>query len=366
MKKPWILLIALSVVVATSVLFLFGNFGLITRANQGTISANGGEFASDASGANSAKSGRKPEDRPLPSVDVPLATVIDDLKRRADRGEANAACRLASEWTFCQGLQKQLLDNESMLRNVERRALGFTPGGNMERMGMSADTLERSINHAQAQVDRSRTQLLHCDGVAAPQPEEVTRYWRQAALAGHLPSMRNYAVGNAFRRNEILNNLPALTVYRQEAVRIAQDAVDRGDLRVAVSLAGAYSPLAARNGTYLAQLVEPNAVESLVLLYRINDVIERSERVRVHGNVRSELAGLIEDMEAVLSPQEILEAGRRAEKASPLAAGFRDLQGLFMVAHGFVADVPREECDLATWNKEPYPGQEAHRGRSVR
>lgn len=352
-KRSMSLLASLVVVAALAVLAM--KFNPVARNRQGTDLAGAGESASNAGGNASRGPASKVEERPLPSVDMPLGAVIDDLKRRADRGEANAACRLAAEWTYCQGLQRQLQGNEAMLRDQERMAVRVSSAENMKRAGMSAEALERGINYAQDQVDRSRSQLAHCDGVPAPRPDEITRYWRRAALAGHLPSKRNYAVGNAFRRDEVLDNLPALAVYRQEAVRIAREAVAQGDLRAAIALAGAYSPQNARSRTYLSQLVEPDAGEALGLLYRINDVIGRSGRYPVHANVRSELAGMIEDLEATMSPQDVQAAGNRAGNSPPLVAGFRDLQGLSMVAGGFVADVPREECDLAAWGKDPYP-----------
>ena len=353
MKGRSLLLAALLAVVAMLAVLYAMKSGPFARSDPGPAPAGKGEAVADAARDSPAQQQRKVEERPLPSVDMPLRAVIDDLQRRADRGEANAACRLAAEWTYCRGLQRQLQASESLLRSQERRAVGFTPGGSMERIGVSAETLERGIDRAQAQVDRNKSMLAHCDGVPAPRSDEITRYWRKAALAGHLPSMRNYAVGNAFRRDEVLDNLPALAVYRQEAAGIARQAADRGDLRAAIALAGAYSPLNAVNRTFLAQLVEPDAMESLVLLYRINDAIGRSAGPRVHENVRSELAGMIEELEAMLSPQDVQGAATRAQGSPPLAAGFRDLQGLFVVSGGFVADAPREECDIAAWNKAP-------------
>lgn len=285
--------------------------------------------------------------RALPPVDVPLAQVIDDLKRRADRGEANAACRLAAEWTYCKGLQQRVQSHEYVLRTQERRALRLAANPGRAQAGMSAGMLERGIDNAQAQLDRSRQQFAHCDGVGMPRPDEIVRYWRQAALAGHLPAMRNYAVGNAFRRNEALDNLPALAVYRQEAVKIARAAVDRGDLRTALALAGAYSPLTVRNGTYLSQLVEPDAGEALALLYRIDDLIGRSDLSKAQPDLRPDLAISIEELEAAMSPQDIRTARTRAAGSPPLAADAGDLHNLFAGAGGVTADLPREECEVA-------------------
>lgn len=323
--------------------------GTDAQRQAGAIAA-GQEAAADANAATMPQA--KQEDRPLPPLDMPLGAVIEDLKRRADRGEAGAACRLAAEWTHCAKLESQLEGSEAALRNQERIALRLAAGEGAARMRVSAEAIERGIDFAQSRVDRSKRELAHCDGVPAARPDEITRYWRQAALAGHLPSMRNYAVGNGFRRNEILDNLPALAVYRQEAERIARQAVDRGDLRAAIALAGAYSPLSRRNGTYLSQLVDPDAGASLALLYRIKGAIDKGPQSSP-SNLRLELAGMIEDLETTMPPQQVQGALARAQAAPPLVAGDRDLQGLHVMAAGFVPDMPREECDLAAWNKGP-------------
>src|SRR5690606_37808201 len=42
-----------------------------------------------------------PARTPLPALDVPLRLVVDDLRRRADSGDAAAACRLAAEFERC-------------------------------------------------------------------------------------------------------------------------------------------------------------------------------------------------------------------------------------------------------------------------
>ncbi len=80
------------------------------------------------------------------------------------------------------------------------------------------------------------------------------RYWRSAALGGNVAAMRHYAVGNAFRMNDTLDNLDALRVYRSEAEAIAQRAVAAGDLITAMTLANAYS----RTGGGIVATCSPN------------------------------------------------------------------------------------------------------------
>lgn len=351
MKKTWIPLIVLVLLAMAAALY----FATSRPGTRGSDLGHSDATLSDTGESVSIKPFARAKERPLPPTDLPLSAVIDDLKRRANRGEANAACRLATEWTECLGLQKQLQRNETILQNRERIALRLLPegnSGNSQRKNISVDAIERGVDYAVAEVERSKSALVHCEGVPSPQPEEVTRYWRQAALAGHLPSMRNYAVGNAFRRDEILNNLPALMIYRQEAEKIARQAADQGDLRAAIALAGAYSPLTARRGSFLSQIVEPNAAESLVLSYRIHAAMEGLQDPLMRS-ARSELAGMINGLETMLSPQDARIAKDRAEKSRPLAVEAQDFRGLYTLEGGFVPDASKEECDTATLRKDP-------------
>lgn len=112
----------------------------------------------------------------------------------------------------------------------------------------------------------------HCEGVPAFSPEDRVRYWRSAALGGNVAAMRHYAVGNAFRLNDTLDNLDGLRLYRSEAETIAKRAVAAGDLPTTLALAAAYSPQP-RNGRrfYLAQVVKPDAAKALALYLHVQD-----------------------------------------------------------------------------------------------
>ena len=50
---------------------------------------------------------RRP-DAPLPDLATPLRDTWQDLKQHADAGDAGAACRLAAELEFCDGIRQRL------------------------------------------------------------------------------------------------------------------------------------------------------------------------------------------------------------------------------------------------------------------
>ena len=204
--------------------------------------------------------------RPLPSLDSPLRLILPELQRRA-ANEPAAACRLAAEMEYCDNLRMRLAGAENNLDNFERQ---------LERMPQETqqqrDQRQRMAESYQSMTERLLTQSEHCAQVPPISPEQRAAYWRRAALAGVPAAMRHYASGNAFRYQDVLDNLPGLATYRSEAESIARAAAERGDARMLASLAFAYSPQ--RDGmrrNFLGQAVQTNAVESLAMFLQLRD-----------------------------------------------------------------------------------------------
>ncbi len=84
--------------------------------------------------------------------------------------------------------------------------------------------LPESREFADQQYRDALSATEHCKGCTDIIASEQIRYWRQAALAGHLPSMTMYASGNAFRNRNSLAQLQDLEVYRHEAEALARRA----------------------------------------------------------------------------------------------------------------------------------------------
>src|SRR5690606_8976606 len=134
MNKQWMLPAAVILLIAAAA-------WAVLQGRPGTMAgADPAPGRAEASGSVSAAEQVQPPvqaagmvaNRALPPVDLPLAQVVDDLRRRADRGEANAACRLAAEWTYCRGLQQRVQGHEYVLRTQERRALRLAANAGRE------------------------------------------------------------------------------------------------------------------------------------------------------------------------------------------------------------------------------------------
>ena len=348
MKKPVLFAVVALAALAAGAVF---HWSRVTPA-QDTDDALPAQAETNATGVATVPSARVP-DRPLPAVDAPLRDTIADLKRRADQGEAGAACRLAAEWTYCRGLQMRVRASELLLSRAEQGVLRLSDQPESGRRSGSIERLAARVDEAQRRLDDSKAQQLHCEGVPVPRSDEVSRYWRNAAHAGHLPAMRNYAVGNAFRRDQVLDNLSALAIYKQEAVGIAEAAVARGDLATAMALAAAYSPLNPREDSYLSQVVDDDPDKALALLYRIRDAVASVESDESQRSLGRELSGMVEDLEATMPPTAIQQARANAANAPRLSATGLGTRRRFSVAAGYVGDVQREECDLTAPAKLP-------------
>lgn len=315
--------------------------------------------------------------RPLPSLDSPLRLILPELQRRA-ANEPAAACRLAAEMEYCDNLRMRLAGAENNLDSFERQ---------LERMPQETqqqrDQRQRMAESYQSMTERLLTQSEHCAQVPPISPEQRAAYWRRAALAGVPAAMRHYASGNAFRYQDVLDNLPGLATYRSEAESIARAAAERGDARMLASLAFAYSPQ--RDGmrrNFLGQAVQTNPVESLAMFLQLRDSLPPQDAAanavapvgpgpglrgprggRAEFNPREMIDSQIRALTRDLSPEQASQArARAAERAqgwsrptapAPAPAGASggtpgaNLPSMFLMQGGFVPDVQRQECEGA-------------------
>lgn len=278
---------------------------------------------------------------PLPALGTPLRLGFEELKRRADAGEPLAACRLAAEFARCEVFQEQVALADDKQRRELRRIEGLQDATQRQRMRAALeDTADR-------EADRLARESEHCDGV--PRFDQAARagYWRRAALGGHLPSMRHYAVGNAFRWREMLGALPALTVYRAEAERIARQAAAAGDVPTLLALAASYSPLPrnAASGHFLAQVLRRDGRESLALYRQLRSAIASSTMPNREMMSR-EIDGIIGELEAGMPPAERAAAEQLAQRRTREWAAPR-ITGILspgMLDRGSTPDIDAAAC----------------------
>ncbi|MGO1072930.1 hypothetical protein [Lysobacter sp. CA199] len=307
--------------------------------------------------------------RPLPSLETPLRLVLPELQRRA-ANEPAAACRLAAEMEYCDGLRQRLAGAENGLDNFERQ---------LERMPKDTpqqrEQRKRMADSYQSMTDKLLTQSEHCADVPPMSAEQRAGYWRRAALAGHPAAMRHYASGNAFRQQQLLDALPALATYRGEAESIARTAAMRGDRRMLASLAYAYSPRRdSMRRNFLGQTVKSDPVESLSLFLQLRDSLPPAQpdavadaaapagtrpglgrsAVGQRESIEAQIRALTRDMSPEQASQARERAGERAQSwnrpnaqqtpAPGAESSTSDGMPPFLL-QGAVQDIQRQECD---------------------
>lgn len=241
---------------------------------------------------------------PLPAQDRPFAETREELERRAREGESRAACRLAAEHMRCLQvahrtalLAEHIGGQQAAIERIEEPTARAT--------AQSAFT-----RHLASQEAELESMGRHCDGVTPASPDELVAHWRRAAHAGHLPALRQYASGNAFRWREMLDQLPALAQYRVEAETLARRGAAAGDAQLIAALASAY---AGRNDmphrTLLQQAVAPDRIEAIALLTHLDAAV--APRMREPAP-RSGLSAWREALVADATAEELAEAERRA------------------------------------------------------
>lgn len=241
----------------------------------------------------------------LPALEVPFDQSFAQLKQRADAGEPAAACRLAAELERCSALMTRLTSVDAATRG-RKEIQEKLAAGNSEQKAIATSMQEA----ARAEVAALAVESEHCGQAPLLDPIARASYWRTAALGGHLPAMRHYAVGNAFQWRELLNALPAVALYRSEGEQIARHAAAAGDTATILALAAAYSPRDADSrGQFLAQIVDEDAAESVSLYQLLREGVGATPSEYRPGVVR-ELDRIIQNLQSTMGPAEIARSER--------------------------------------------------------
>lgn len=159
---------------------------------------------------------------PLPPTHAPLADVFDELLERARRGDARAACRLASDLQRCTRSQMQPRDTRAM----EDRVAGEDDD---RRRASMIDFMVRM------ELERARTSRM-CAGVTDEQLDLAFPLQMQAAQAR--PELRVWAaLSPALDTRFFVSELERWQQYRQVAVPWLERAAAQGDLGAVIAMA---------------------------------------------------------------------------------------------------------------------------------
>lgn len=160
---------------------------------------------------------------PLPPPDTPIAEMLDSLLERARRGDAGAACRLASELQRC---REHAMREGFRQRDIEARVAG-------ERDDERRESMIQAM--ARMEVERERATLV-CAEVTDAQIALAFPLQMQAAQAR--PELRTWlAINPALDTRFFLDNMESWQQYRQVAMPWMEAAAAEGDLSALIALA---------------------------------------------------------------------------------------------------------------------------------
>lgn len=214
----------------------------------------------------------------LPPQDVPLAAVLPDLAREARAGDVGAMCRLAFELDRC--TRKLQSERRTVTRQEELLA-----EPDLENEASHVQFLARSV----AKVEQ--TELI-CAGVEIPSDLEAWRLLRDAARAGHVPSMLRFVRNFPVNHQELLQHLDLLAVYRDEAPGFLRRAGASGDPQGALAMLWA---LQGQSGSVMPwfEPVQKDPVQALAYALALRDVADENGKVslgRIEAKLRLKLA----------------------------------------------------------------------------
>lgn len=207
---------------------------------------------------------------PLPPVNQPFRTTFTVLKARADQGDAGAACRIAVEFAYCKQLDLQQFQHQRWLEQ-RQKALMLIQDPVTRQNAVTAMNGEMTFRD-----ERLARYSDHCDGVPRPSTADSIELWRRGAALGNVAAMKQYASGNAFRWDGIMESLPQLQTYQREAEGIAKRAAAAGDFDMMLALASAYAPQPNAQRSLLGQSVKPDGAYSLAIYSFLQSELDAS------------------------------------------------------------------------------------------
>lgn len=272
---------------------------------------------------------------PLPAWDLPFHEAVSELEERAANGDGAAGCLLASGHLHCHSLPLQRLEFDGWLKaqNTRLDIIQHLP----------PDRADTRLAEFEAELERLEGALAsaehHCGNLAPPSPADIANIWHRAARAGNRAAMKQYASGNAFRWDSLLEALPELATFRQEAPAMAWQLMHEGDVEMLALLATAHSPLPRQRRWLLDQAVTPDAVTALALHRQLQQTLTDEE----HSDPL--LEDTIRQLQAQLSPEQLQQAERlRADHFSGWVPRHPAQQGLRALRNG-VRDISANQCE---------------------
>jgi hypothetical protein len=217
MKKNWVLFIVL---LATALFFLVGS-KKASQDNSVIDTAIGKKNLTHLTSQEYKNIVQSNKQEPftassLPPPNMPLNSIIDELKLSSSAGNYRASCRLAMELLRC---KLSAYHDASIERIVSQQS---------QKNISDSDVLKLQTSLENAQATKLRDQQV-CNGFTNAQGLKIDEYLLNAANAGHLPSMEAYST------DLTVHDIPLLTTdpnkwqqYRANASGFLIEAASQG------------------------------------------------------------------------------------------------------------------------------------------
>jgi hypothetical protein len=271
----------------------------------------------EAPGAAISPSGeRSNEDSPLPHGNA-LRDSIAELRERAQRGDARAACQLATELDFCASAEARA----RALSQASARLQGISTDNSSKQNGLDAF----------AQAAKAQTQ--HCAGISNIDSKDRIQNWRLAASRGHAPSMLHYASGLVFTPNETLLVLDELNSYKALAPIIMKKVAAAGSLDANLMLARAYAPhqVGPDRVPYFRQSIQARDASTSLAYFQIAEHLSTAAGESA-SDTREVLLQEMERLKQGMSPEQVAAAN---QEYNGLKQGMRQSIDLQLPATGW-------------------------------
>lgn len=170
---------------------------------------------------------------PLPPANAPLKSILAELKARADAGDADAASRLFKDFQTCAQVQRL---NQTMPA-MANRALNDTSS---PANPAAAQRSERMLDFIQRNLDFAKSNAAMCADLSSSDMAELVPATLQAAQLGDAQAANCYVGANLNNWPGLLDNPQWVQDYKNNALGIANNAIQQGDWAMATLLAQAY------------------------------------------------------------------------------------------------------------------------------
>jgi len=249
----------------------------------------------------------------LPPPGAPLTQIFDDLKARADAGDAAAASRLFSDLQHCVAAQRL---GQFLPAMANRMLSGELPS--------SPDEIERSdrqLDRVQRGLEFQQSTAAMCAGITPNQIAALVPATLAAAQLGDLQAADCYVGANLNAWPDVLSNPGWISDYKNSALPLANAAVQQGDWPM-VGLLAAANAGNPRSNNMLNQVTGTDTLQA----YTYTKLMSLGQPAGTPPSSRS--ANALSTLSSQLTPEQVQGADAQAQamyeqyfNATPRQAG---------------------------------------------